>query len=95
MGAEQLPGRRGTGRDFVHLPLSFRAFCTDVLRLPLPTETGGFPAAVQDAVMGADLQEPIASLMLRTVRPETVRLLWDIIAGDVQEAGRDKTATFS
>lgn len=128
MGAEQLPGRRGTGRDFVHLPLSFRAFCTDVLLLPLPTdtvevarlfgregrqlihqihlqagalhdalahftETGGFPAAVQDAVTGVDLQEPIASLMLRPVRPETVRMLWDIIAGDVQEAGRDKTAT--
>lgn len=127
MGAEQLPGRRGDGRDFVQLPLSFRAFCRDALRLPLPSETvevtdipttdgarlireynlfatelddavarflevGGFPAAVQDAFAGAapDSGPGPTGAGLGPVREQTVRMLWDIIAGDIQEAGRDK-----
>lgn len=38
-GAEQLPGRRGNGSDFVHLPMSFRDFCVQVEGIPLPAET--------------------------------------------------------
>lgn len=125
MGAEQLPGRRGNGRDFVQLPLSFRAFCRDVLKLPLPDETldiadiptpqgaklmraynllarelndattgflevGGFPAAVQDALTGVGSTVAPTAAALAPVQPQTIRMLWDIVAGDIQEAGRDK-----
>lgn len=38
-GAEQLPGRRGNGNDFLHLPMSFRDFCLQVEGLSLPGET--------------------------------------------------------
>jgi predicted AAA+ superfamily ATPase len=37
-GAEQLPGRRGNGSDFLHLPMSFRDFCIQVAGIPLPAE---------------------------------------------------------
>ena len=37
-GAEQLPGRRGNGADFLHLPMSFRDFCIQVEGIPLPAE---------------------------------------------------------
>lgn len=125
MGAEQLPGRRGNGRDFVQLPLSFRAFCRDALQMQLPTDTldvaeiptthgaklikeynlfagelddaaasflevGGFPAAVQDAFAGATSGPGSTGAGLGPVRPQTIRMLWDIIAGDIQEAKRDK-----
>lgn len=117
MGAEQLPGRRGNGRDFVHLPMSFRAFCQSVVGLTLPDDTvtvedwltpagqhlarelnlqgealadaadlyvqvGGFPAAVRDHMtQGA-------------VSDSTIRMLWEIIAGDIQESGYDKHSAF-
>jgi uncharacterized protein len=38
-GAEQLPGRRGNGSDFLHLPMSFRDFCGQVEGITLPAET--------------------------------------------------------
>lgn len=38
-GAEQLPGRRGGGSDFLQLPMSFRDFCLQVEGIPLPEET--------------------------------------------------------
>lgn len=38
-GAEQLPGRRGTGSDFLHLPMSFRDFCIQAEGIALPAET--------------------------------------------------------
>lgn len=38
-GAEQLPGRRGGGSDFLQLPMSFRDFCQVVERVPLPGDT--------------------------------------------------------
>lgn len=38
-GAEQLPGRGGSGSDFLHLPMSFRDFCMQVEGIPLPAET--------------------------------------------------------
>lgn len=113
MGAEQLPGRRGEGRDFVHLPMSFRAFCQCALGLQLPEATltvadwltpagrrlarelnlhgealadaavlyarvGGFPAAVRDHLTGG------------AIRESTIPMLWEIIAGDIQESGNDK-----
>jgi uncharacterized protein len=113
MGAEQLPGRRGNGRDFVHLPMSFRAFCRSVLDLTLPERTvtaeewltpsgerlarelnlqaealsdavdlyarvGGFPAAVRDHITHGATGE------------STIRMVWEIIAGDIQEGGYDK-----
>ena len=125
MGAEQLPGRRGNGRDFVQLPLSFRAFCRDALEMSLPSETldvsdiptpdgaqlireynlfarelndavtrflavGGFPAAVQDAFAGATPRPGPTGAGLGPVQAQTIRMLWDIIAGDIQGAGRDK-----
>jgi predicted AAA+ superfamily ATPase len=114
-GAEQLPGRRGYGADFLHLPMSFRDFCTQVEEIPLPVETvpvdgylrpegrrlarrlylhherlerafrtylqvGGFPAAVRDYRTTGKVQ------------PQTLRMLWSAIAGDVARAGRDQTA---
>lgn len=39
VGSEQLPGRKGAGRHYLQLPVSFRDFCRDVLRLPLPDDT--------------------------------------------------------
>lgn len=38
-GSEQLPGRRGEGKDFLHLPLSFRDFCINASKIELPVET--------------------------------------------------------
>jgi predicted AAA+ superfamily ATPase len=116
-GAEQLPGRRGNGTDFLHLPMSFRDFCIQVEKLPLPAETtdiegflseegrtlarrlhlltsdllrafrtylsvGGFPAAIRDYRSSSD----------RRPQPETVRMLWTVIAGDIARSGRDQTA---
>lgn len=115
-GAERLPGRRGKGRDYLQLPMSFRDFCqvahsvsfddeplaaeefltergrgvasrlvsqadTLMRAFDVYVEVGGFPAAVDDWVatgLGADA--------------ETVRTVWDIIAGDVSKSGRDQTA---
>ena len=36
MGTEQLPGRRGDGRDFLQLTVSFRDFCRTVRGIALP-----------------------------------------------------------
>lgn len=117
-GAEQLPGRRGGGSDFLHLPMSFRDFCIQVEGIPLPPETsdiegflgtdgrrlarrlnllsadldrafraylqvGGFPAAIRDYRSSPE----------RRPRPETARMLWTAIAGDIARSGRDQTAT--
>jgi predicted AAA+ superfamily ATPase len=38
IGTERLPGRRGRGRDFLQLPMSFRDFCL-VQSIALPVET--------------------------------------------------------
>lgn len=116
-GAERLPGRRGKGSDFLHLPMSFRDFCLHVEGLPLPPETtevegfltpsgqrlargihilgsslqrafdayltvGGFPAAVKDYVASPD----------RRPDPDTTRMLWSVVAGDIAGSGRDQTA---
>ena len=115
MGAEQLTGRRGAGRDYVQLPVSFRDFCTAVMGIALPAEThtvgglitpdglatvrelylrldalrpaldiygriGGFPAAITDY------------LEIGSVTEQTVNMLWSMVAGDVQQAGRDSVA---
>lgn len=116
-GAEQLPGRRGNGSDFLHLPMSFRDFCMQVEGIPLPAETsdvegflepdgrklarrlnllsadlkrafrtyltvGGFPAAIRDYKSSPD----------RRPQPQTIRMLWTAIAGDIAKSGRDQTA---
>jgi hypothetical protein len=39
MGTEQLPGRRGNGRDFLQLTVSFRDFCRTVRGIELPDTT--------------------------------------------------------
>lgn len=39
MGTEQLPGRRGEGRDFLQLTVSFRDFCRLIRRVELPEST--------------------------------------------------------
>lgn len=116
VGSEQLPGRKGLGRHYLQLPLSFRDFSLNALGLELPESTlapgqmltadgsrilrrlnlsmpelerawriysdvGGFPAAVEDYMQHGE------------VRPETVEMLWDIIAGDVRTLGRSDVAT--
>ena len=116
-GAEQLPGRRGSGSDFLHLPMSFRDFCVQAEGVPLPPDTtgvegflrpegqklarrlylllpklerafrsylrvGGFPAAVSDH----------RASQSGGVQPQTVRMLWSAVAGDIARSGRDQTA---
>ena len=39
MGTEQLPGRRGKGRNYLQLTVSFREFCRLTQRIELPDET--------------------------------------------------------
>jgi hypothetical protein len=113
VGAERLPGRRGRGRDFVQLPMSFRDFCL-VSSIALPSETlaaeeflsdegrrltselfgrgealerafalykrtGGFPAAVRDA-MTSETQ---------AVDPTTVQLLANVLSSDLTRLRRD------
>lgn len=115
-GAERLPGRRGRGRDYLQLPMSFRDFCTVAHDISFDDDAvaaeefltersrgvatrlasrgtelarsfdaylrvGGFPAAVSDYV--ANGRGPDA---------ETVRMLWDTIAGDTAKSHRDQTA---
>lgn len=46
-GSEQLPGRRGEGRDFLQLPMSFRDFCRHAEHMKLPQET----VTVQDLLL--------------------------------------------
>jgi uncharacterized protein len=116
VGSEQLPGRKGMGRHYLQLPVSFRDFCIHAMGIALPAETltpgqmlspeglrlvkrlnlaandlerawrtyqhvGGFPAAIEDYLTAGE------------VRPETVEMLWDIIAGDVRTLGRSDVAT--
>lgn len=116
VGSERLPGRRGAGRHYVQLPVSFRDFCRQAVRLDIPDEvlrpedaftasgmtllrrlnlayaelerawrayreTGGFPAALEDYLTEGPVQD------------RTIEMLWDIIAGDVRDLGRDAVAT--
>lgn len=116
VGSEQLPGRKGAGRHYLQLPVSFRDFCVHAMGTSLPEatltpgemltpngvrvlrefnlasvdlarawrvyqEVGGFPAAVEDYLERGE------------VSPETVEMLWDIIAGDVRSLGRSDVAT--
>src|SRR5690606_11276450 len=111
-----LPGRKGAGRHYLQLPVSFRDFCVYAMGISLPDatltpgqmltpegvrvlrqfnlasidlarawrayqEVGGFPAAVEDYLEHGE------------VSPETVEMLWDIIAGDVRSLGRSDVAT--
>ena len=46
-GAEQLPGRRGEGADFIHLPMSFRDFCQQVDGIRLPAGLESIDAVLQ------------------------------------------------
>lgn len=39
VGSEQLPGRKGSGRHYLQLPLSFRDFCLNAPGLELPEST--------------------------------------------------------
>lgn len=39
MGTEQLPGRRGAGKNYLQLPVSFRDFCRGARGIRLPEET--------------------------------------------------------
>jgi len=39
VGSEQLPGRKGGGRHYLQLPVSFRDFCIHALGVDLPDET--------------------------------------------------------
>lgn len=41
MGTEQLPGRRGKGRNYLQLTISFRDFCRLAANITLPDETIG------------------------------------------------------
>lgn len=116
VGSEQLPGRKGAGRHYLQLPVSFRDFCVNAMGISLPDASltpgqmlspegarvlrqfnlasadlarawriyqgvGGFPAAIEDYLEHGE------------VGPETVEMLWDIIAGDVRSLGRSDVAT--
>ncbi len=39
VGSEQLPGRKGRGRHYLQLPVSFRDFCKQALQIRLPEDT--------------------------------------------------------
>jgi uncharacterized protein len=65
-GAEQLPGRRGGGADFLHLPMSFRDFCTQVEGVALPA-----PVAALEALLDPDGRRIARELNL--ARPELDR----------------------
>lgn len=39
LGSEQLPGRKGAGRHYLQLPVSFRDFCRSAAGIVLPEET--------------------------------------------------------
>lgn len=39
VGSERLPGRKGAGRHYLQLPISFRDFCTKALGIDLPEKT--------------------------------------------------------
>ncbi|MGH7549151.1 MAG: ATP-binding protein [Gemmatimonadota bacterium] len=115
VSGELLPGRRGKGRDYLQLPISFRDFCMAAMGIELPEETitaskiptedgyrlirtlhllrqeldrawraylqvGGFPAAVTDYLKHG------------AISPETVQMLWNIVASDIRRAGRDDIA---
>jgi predicted AAA+ superfamily ATPase len=117
IGSEQLPGRRGSGCDFLHLPMSFRDFCTQVEGIALPPETTNIEGLLSEAgrklarhlyLLSADLQRafrtylqvggfPAAvgdykALPTRRPDPNTVRMLWSAIAGDIARSGRNQTA---
>ncbi len=81
-GAEQLPGRRGNGADFLHLPMSFRDFCMQVEELPLPAETfdiegslgnDGRRLARQLHLLSADLQRAFRSYLSVGGFPAAIR----------------------
>lgn len=67
-GAEQLPGRRGNGVDFLHLPMSFRDFCTQVEGIELPP-----PASSPEALLSPEGRRLAREMNL--VRPELDRAL--------------------
>ena len=48
MGTESMPGRRGAGRDYLQLPMSFRNFCQQALGLDLPPELPSVGALLGD-----------------------------------------------
>src|SRR5690606_6495603 len=116
VGSEQLPGRKGAGRHYLQLPVSFRDFCMSALGPSLPDDTlspaamltpagarvlrglnlaapdlerasraseatGSFPAAVEDCLRAG------------RVTPETVEMLWEIVAGDVRDLERSSIST--
>ena len=61
MSAEQLPGRRGDGRDLLQLPLSFRAYCDLRLDEPLPAEPAGLAT-----ILSGDSASSLRRLNLRS-----------------------------
>lgn len=81
-GAEQLPGRRGRGADYLHLPMSFRDFCFQVEGLPAPGDSVGVPRLLtpegRTLVRRLHLSLPALERALRTYAqvggfPEAVR----------------------
>ncbi len=117
VGSEQLPGRRGHGSDFLHLPMSFRDFCNQVEGIPLPPETTDIEGVLSDAgrklarrlyLQSGDLQRAFRTYLTvggfpaavgdhkaspsRRPHPNTVRMLWSAIAGDIVKSGRNQTA---
>lgn len=116
-GSEQLPGRRGYGSDYLHLPMSFRDFCIQVEGIPLPPETVDIEGFLGDPgktlsrrlyLLSADLQRAFRTYLSiggfpaavsdyeatpnRQPHPNTVRMLWSAVAGDIAKSGRNQTA---
>lgn len=117
VGSEQLPGRRGHGSDFLHLPMSFRDFCTQVEGIALPPETTDIEGVLSETgrklarrlyLLSSDLQRAFRTYLsvggfpaavadyrvspTRRPQPDTVRMLWSTIAGDIAKSGRNQTA---
>jgi uncharacterized protein len=81
-GAEQLPGRRGNGSDFLHLPMSFRDFCSQVEGIRLPVETvqveefldpGGLKLARELNLRGGELERAFQTYLTVGGFPAAIR----------------------
>lgn len=86
--AELLPGRRGKGKDFELLPMSFQEYfenCASVLKVQDPgqvfsvfLQTGGFPQAIREYIATKQVEES-----------QETYLRW--IRGDFLKAGKSDT----
>ena len=96
MGTEQLPGRRGSGRNYLQLPLSFGDFCRTAVGIGLP----------DDSMSVAEILDPRGRILLRELYPFSEPLQGALAAyrqvgglpaavGDYMSAGAVSRDTFA